>query len=679
MNVERRYGVRPKIKEREALTSYLFRIAEANGTEFTKILQHINVRTYYQMQSRRYSHLDLFPFKQINTFLLSQLLCMSEEKLLNHTFYPAVVKFYNNPLDEIDNISLQLSLLLETNYRRFCRKCLLHSNGFQLLWQIKDIKVCDIHGITLQSTCNKCGKRQSYIRNQMKEIICGYCSFPLSYGNDEDDAPVNYDDLILNQNKLYTIWKRLLYSNKDFTVNIGHFDRKQSLALRMLYFGQSKERSYKNSHIQFLNKDEIKFLRLLLRGQRTKIKLSIIGIMIRFLMKSEIAIDEFGSISVNQDYINSILDNNPKIELGTCQTPWCKSRGTHDDMLKYELLTRGNETHHSSAICKSCFIPYGYQRNTEVWSEIGNVSNLILKYIQPMLEAGLSRNRMVELIPGISLIKVNELIGYMYNQILIPTEFRYLRDLKPDSELVSKFEKLWNEAGNYKKRMAQKAKSIFGWNLLNFYYNYYNNEVQLYLLSKSRKQEKEPRVHKELSNKLADYMDACDREKRVFSLKEFHEVYGVSIHILNYYNLYDEVAAAREAQKESIKSDQRNHYWSVTREYVTRMLESEIPFNCNSIYIAIGKGRAWLVQNCPDLAQWINDQVKVSQQQQEAITNRREKKIIEETIQYFIDQDIRISKKNVAKYSQIKIEKLVGETELGIYYNEVIDGLITAN
>ncbi|RAV19104.1 TniQ family protein [Paenibacillus contaminans] len=669
---EKRYAVRPKIEEGEALTSYLFRLAEANGTSFLGIIHTINTQDYLKIYSKRYYHLDLIPYRQVDVSLLESLLCMSYDELLSHTYYPAVAKIYDNPLDEIDDISFRLSLLIETKKRKFCRKCLLGNRGYKLIWQIKDIEICKIHNIPIESVCRNCGKIQPFTREQMMIPSCVFCTYTLSFGH-EDCVVKEVQQEFSIQLKIYEVWERLLRSKGAISSRIDDFNLQQTLALKMLYLSQSQESKYRMSRIKYLTKREIKFLRRLIRGEDSKYH-SIIGILIHFFLKSNYSIEEFQKVDVSQEFIQSMLGDQQKTERGPCFTPWCQYKGTTTNMFEYTHYKKANVTHHTSSICTSCFVSYGYDRKTGEWGEIGNTINLVSNIILPLLEAGISRKKMGQMLADISINKINNIIGYMYNQNLIQKDYKFLSNLKLQIEegLVNKFKILRKHVGGFRYKMLPIANKLFGWSTLEFYIYYYSSEVQMYLIHNERKKEKEPRVHKDLDQKLVEYQEICMQKKRTFSSKDFNESYGVSRGVLGYYNLFDEVAAAREKQKEQLKSEEIQLYWSKAREYTEKMLNEEQPFNCKSVYTLIGRRRKWLKENCPDLARWIHQQVEVSKRQQVEIQLHEAKRKIKETIKQLVENDINLSKTNIAKYSGINVW---GQIELGMYYHSLIESL----
>ncbi|MNL30584.1 hypothetical protein D3C87_1523290 [compost metagenome] len=101
-------------------------------------------------------------------------------------------------------------------------------------------------------------------------------------------------------------------------------------------------------------------------------------------------------------------------------------------------------------------------------------------------------------------------------------------------------------------------------------------------------------------------------------------------------------------------------------------MNEEQPFNCESVYAAIGKRRKWLKENSPDFAEWIHQQVDVSKRQQAEIQLHQAKKKIKETIKQLVENDINVSKTNIAKYSGIN---MWGQIELGMYYHSLIENL----
>lgn len=671
------FPIRPKIEEGETLTSYLFRIAEANRTTFQLIHETLSTHKKENTNTRVYYFLDLMPHNQIDIYLLGNLLGMSEDEILSHTYYSAAEKFSNISGEELDSTLHQLSWLVETKKRFFCRKCLESKKGFSLIWQVKGLQLCEIHNTNLESSCIKCGKVQPYIRNQMKEACCVLCSYPLSYGSIDGKIAEKQETDFTQQLKTRKVWKQILGINCSFPQQtIGAFSLKQTLALKLIFLCQSKESRYRLIRVKHLTRYEIKILLRLIRGKGDKKHYSIVGMLVRFLTKSNNSIEDLEKVTVSQEYIQSILEDKPTKERGFCLTPWCKYINTNAHMMDINLYYKSSQTHKGPSICTSCFITYGYHRSSGNWVEIGNTIELIINQFLPLMKRGINRKNIKNIL-NTSSQKVNDIIGYMYNQNLVPKGYKFVTEPKSESDLINKFKILSGHVGGlFRFKMIPVARKIFNWSQLEFHQYYYTSEIQMYLIHNKKKVERIPTYHKNLPKQLEEYRELCRQQGKSFSKKEFEQIYGISRGVLRYHHLSEEATSARQLQKKLIMSDQIQTCWHSARDYTEKLLREERVFNCQNVRSHIRKTRSWIARNCPELGDWIQKQVIVSKEQQASKQLNEEKKKLKETIRYLFKHGINLSKSNLAKYSNIKVGKMWGQTELGLLYHKTIAELI---
>jgi hypothetical protein len=664
------YRVRPKIEEGEALTSYLFRVAEANGSSLRTMIHIINTQNRLRIESKMYHFLDLLPQRQVDLTLLSKLLCLSENEILSHTYYPVLDKIYDDPLGQIEEISHHISILVETKHRKFCRKCLINSKGFKLIWQIKNVMICKTHKEPLESICNNCGKEQPFMREEMESANCVFCQCSFNSVHEETKKPdASLSPLYL---KTYEIWEGLMKNDKSKLFNF-ELSRQQTIAIKILYLAQQKENKYVMTRIQFLPKDESKFLIRLIRGYKTIHSFSLIGILIRFLQRSENSFETFNKVEAAQDYIESLTKEKQEIQLGNCNTPWCNHQSSNVFMIKIEPSYIKN--YYNVSICTSCFITYGFEIDTGEWGEIGGNIPLILNSILPLLESGFSRSKIEKMI-GISSNNINNMLGYMYNHSLIPHSISYEKWIKSENDLdvLNTFKKLKEDSSGYRLKMLVQAKEQYNWSIFDFYKYYQMPEIQLYLINNKGKGEREPRKHTNLKEQLIEYQESCKQDNKLFTAKEFNESYGVSPGILSYYSLNDELAVAREKQNEQVKLIRFEDIWSKARNFTEKMLIDAKPFNCGDVYQAIGKRRPWIINNLMEFEEWIHQQVKISKQQQWKMKLSAYKTQIKKAIKQLIEEDLLLSKVNIAKYSEIDRNQFARHSELSLFCISVIEG-----
>ncbi|MGF7046221.1 hypothetical protein J2T13_000697 [Paenibacillus sp. DS2015] len=665
-----RYKIRPKIREQEALSSYLFRLAEANGTNFLSILIQISTTKNSEISARRYYHIDINPAKKIDIKLLSQLTCISIEELQNHTFFPVLKSVFEDPAQNADQSTFQLGNLYVSQHRRFCRMCLKKEIKYHLIWQLKDIEVCVVHGVKLENDCLHCGKIQPYSKANMEYCTCIYCESNLRTENLTGSSIVHIDE---NQLRLYEIWSYMLESTKRLTPRQLSLSLEQTIALKILYLSQEERLEYRFASIRYLSGQEKVYLRNLALGQKTDGRTSYLGIVIRFFRKSKISLEYFHDVDVASEYFQSFIGEKKTLETGTCLAPWCHAAGTSNEMSMIQSF-HGMDTHKNVYFCGKCFNTYGYSKSSGVWEDIGNRIHTVYNVILPLMEQGLPRKRMIQLLDGISARKISEMFGYMYCQNMIPKGYPHLKgvDKSPPNDLLSMFQLLKNQVGTYAYNMSFKAQELFGWTVQEFFCYFYQSQVQHFIFNEP-KRVKKPRIHKNVHGLIREYIAECEREKKECSTSDFENNHGIPRHALQYYGLHEEIAIAKEDQKEQIMQSRYEQFWELTQMYVNNKLECGEPFNRLDVYKAINKRRKWISENCPDLIVWINEQVIISEEQQKKRQLKLDERKIKESILFLNKNEISISKASIMRVSGIAAIKLTGNTELSDYYYHLLN------
>jgi hypothetical protein len=156
--MSKRLTVRPKPQKGESLSSFLLRSSKDNGEDLFNIFKFLfREETSTRFRTNRVHFIDILPSQIIKCKELSQLINLSIDEINKMTFTPVISKFVDS--SNLEEEMLYMSMILRqidgTN-RWFCPECLNEKGYYKLIWQVHDIKICDIHNVKLQKSCKFC-------------------------------------------------------------------------------------------------------------------------------------------------------------------------------------------------------------------------------------------------------------------------------------------------------------------------------------------------------------------------------------------------------------------------------------------------------------------------------------------------------------------------------------------
>lgn len=158
----------------ESLTSYLLRVAEANG------IRSINDLLITFFPKRHvYKHKLFTDYCPPSLEYLSQATVCTEEQLIGTTLYYFSKKFgLKNTASALGSF---LSLSLSPNLR-YCPQCLATQSFryYSLLWRFNILSGCIIHGNRLADVCGHCHKPIPWSKLRPPLDICSLCHENLS-------------------------------------------------------------------------------------------------------------------------------------------------------------------------------------------------------------------------------------------------------------------------------------------------------------------------------------------------------------------------------------------------------------------------------------------------------------------------------------------------------------------
>ncbi|MDQ1914760.1 TniQ family protein [Paenibacillus sp. GD4] len=161
---------RPKLFSEESFTSYLMRISNMNHTSSMEVCKLIS----NQNKVRYMWKYDLDLTNLIDQEKVQQLFGKTANEL--GTF--SIIK--DKLLEKYDmGLNYFVGNLLEKN-GKYCPICIQESLHYKILWQVKDIKICDVHEISLLNICGICLMKLPYTHELLGLGICPNCNNSLT-------------------------------------------------------------------------------------------------------------------------------------------------------------------------------------------------------------------------------------------------------------------------------------------------------------------------------------------------------------------------------------------------------------------------------------------------------------------------------------------------------------------
>lgn len=468
-----RLPVRPLIKQDESLSGYIMRTANSLDVDPKDLLKHIynennfyypkNINKIKQPFLKIAFSLDVLPFRFLNKVGFCKMLDKYPEDIERMTFTNIFNKLnlsYNT--NHRKYVAVLMGRVI-SDYRRFCPTCLKEEGIYKLLWQVKEIEVCDIHKIKLQHICSKCGSKQKYYSQALAKHICYKCGHFL-WNNQQPD------ELCIERLKYYDDWRFLLDPKTAISKPIDGLDNERALAILCLYVMKNQEKYFPRKNVRFFHERTVADMVRFIEG-KDEIRKPTFSTVFKIIRKIEMQLVEFSKIIVPNTYVYSLIKQDlPVKKGGRCLSLWCKYYNS--DIMIRPVKDKRYLTNKS--VCLGCFMLYGYSREHNCWENVDkHLFDNIVKVKELILLDMRKKDIAAELNIGIEMI--DKIIGYLlnYGQLLEFYKNRYLPKTIPN-DILEKFKYLTSLGG----RGCRKAKSVYGWSYMEYYYYYWLPSVQ---------------------------------------------------------------------------------------------------------------------------------------------------------------------------------------------------------
>lgn len=583
--------IRPKPFEYESLSSYIHRIAESNYTsphEVWRLL--LSPICKYPDSSISYT-IDASPDSVFNIKEFSKMLQFEEDMIYSLTFVEVLRKL---GIKELTRTRATKNLFKKS--RSYCADCLNENNIYKLIWQVKEIFFCNIHGKYLSSSCSSCHKEIKILPNSPIGI-CPYCNFELKY-NTSIDYNLNEKDIVTLKD-----WQYLLDRNNIGINQIDGFPIEQTIGIKIMYIVEMlKDQSFASNEI-----NHIKRIKQIARGSLNTLHLNTITYWTR---KAGISIKDFINLEVPFNYIIALLDKRKKLsEELYCISPWCnsfKKVGSLNKTSTAQHTRKNGEVSNYYLYCKDCGIEYSYDFKNSKIVERNYFISLAWNKIRNILELNLSLKDMASNL-GESIDRVSRSIIFLVANNLIDRKYITLKiPYNHNTEILDQVKSLINQNFTLKEI---KEKLNLTKNEILFYW--FKSEIKICYIEKNFSYPKS-------SNEIK-YTESKYYEKVLLALEHF-DINGITITlkgISQYLNLCTStlrdsgltelVKQAKVNQKLKIEKANNVSYLKLATQIINEMVANNEDILSNNVYERIGIRRTVLVRKYPEVTKKINE------------------------------------------------------------------------
>lgn len=633
MEVRRKFTIRPKLIEGESLSSYLVRTANLNGiTSISEIWQVVKKGSYKVARNYFYKF-DLFPTDIVHLKDLSILLNIKANELVVHSFEPIVSFLYPGAFGK-----MIFGKEIELKHRRFCRSCLKENGAFQLLWQVKEIHMCNKHLTRIESKCHGCGSEQSYSKKVLSEHLnCSVCGELLYKNIGKSSQDYNFINKQLriyrDWNSLYTLSNFINSNNPKMSLPIH---RKIAILLLFLTTPDTGSINYKK-HPFFSPSQAKRLLDIVRNKSNDTLRLEFI---LNTLRKLDIEINSFLCLEVPISFMRRSINkaNNKKIQVVDCESEWCKSYGTSNKMVDMKFSANKyvpkQNLYHQICVCTDCWVKVGISKEKLKWEDV-NISMDLLEKINDSIVKGFSEKELIQQLE-INPDNLYFYMGYIYRFKPFHNNNLNLEDRVKEvsgNELIDKFS-LLKSFWKRNEQLTLQATKLFGWDVLSTYYYFWHPKVQKYIYLEENLRTTNIKKRKQLKNKLDRVIMHLVENNIEISLKEVAASLDITENTLKYNNLMENINEEKLRNKLNKENEEKAFIFQKINEYIINKKANEEIILVHEVHKFIGVSEK-ITKKYPEISRFISNSAKESKSEQKLIKKRNlEKTIIQIYKQY---------------------------------------------
>lgn len=638
------FTIRPKLYEGEPLLSYLIRVANENGiSNFSELWQTVKEGDLYKVDRQFAYKFDLYPSDIASINKLGRLLKKSEDELKHHSFEPIVSQFYPGSTGK-----MIFGKEIELKYRRFCRKCLEENGVYKLMWQVKEIEMCEKHLIMLTSHCPNCEFHQPY-RNKknLDQLQCDDCGKILF---DKIDKTSLNTDFIKKQMRIYRDWNfifnDLIFKAKQFFKTPQRIHKQIAILLLFLTTPQIGTINYKKH--PFFIPSQARRLLMLARNVNEDERLNL-SFILNTLRDLNIELKDVFSQKIPFSFYKFIIKGKLKNKINkSCESHWCKYYGTPIAMKDMKASSKGKYVPNSHLysyiyVCTNCYVQIGFHKKNKQWEEI-NISYKLLNDIKELYHSGFSL-RQIGLHLKIDKSRVKYYLGYIarFQQEDIKGLDKKITSVEI---LIQNFIMLKSYWRSY-QMLAREAAKLFNWNGTTTYYYYWHPTIQEYIYFKQNQRKTNHTKHQNLIEETDEALEHLIKSDMELSLKEVAATLNISERTLQYHKLNNKIITKKNLEASLVKNEEKETIIQTIVDFINTKKKSDQQIFAHELYKFLGKSPSYIKRNFPDIAQQISNLAMESKIEQQEIRRTNLKKLIKEIYINYGEVDINILSQNL--------------------------------
>jgi TniQ len=592
------FTIRIKPKVGESLTSYLYRLTSENKTNLNNLANTVVLPGKKRSSKFTTINLDLSIKNNFNIEMLADLTGLSIQSLLSLTINPYHTKF--------DLFINMLNKEFETNLRKVCPLCVSEEKYFKLIWQVKEIDICNKHLVKLQKSCVKCHIEFQYNeKDLMLNQICGKCKNSIKKNNKEELLSC---EKIEEQKRIYNDWSFLLSQQVEPWL-ISGYSIEDSLVIKYLYFIHLQKQT-ESIPIPFFRDFYNNLIASIRKGDKYKKNRNLTPInLFRTIRHFNVELQDFYKLQVPSSFIEKIKEKTVD-ETGNCLAPWCEGFGKKET-IKYAEMGRVSNYKRVS-ICEKCNLTYGYNKKNNTWENIDNIVR-DYKVFSQNLHDFVNIDDFYKCKNLLSDFRKNFLLGYLLNHSLINVmEINELKKNLHQKQMQLKKLIFKTKSVQHLRTMAREQ---YGWNDISFFFVYHTTEIQRYLffdLKRDRKIDKSTEFKMILKKRVEAFLDDILKENQFLTLELVAQGIDINVKTLRKYGLNQIVVNAINQQKREQLLEEKVKFKKIINDYINNCIENIIRPNSKEIFKLLGTTHSTMKKNHPDICVLITTKFKMT-------------------------------------------------------------------
>lgn len=584
--------VRLKPFEDESLSSFLYRLSIANGIPFLQLWNFF--KSNYTAHYAQWNDINLLDFAPVNTIDLSRLaqsLNINVNQLNNCSFIN-VLKLLGGE-KEVERTRFLSGVLRDVLY--YCPNCLKEKTYNRLLWKIKDINSCLVHGCELLCECSQCHKEIKY-----KDIIvlgeCPYCNHNLVASIDK-----KIEEQEIVKGKWFTdSWNYLIK-------NVREQVAPSEIGMRMLFILNDQKKGNIDMELVKKTLKEPGVLPTLLQHARDSLshkRTLHITFIFSVLYDQQISIQRLMELEVPSTFHDSVKNKEgKKSDIVSCFAPWCSSLNNPGSLIKTGTSLKRNvdgRVLKYYMFCKECGCEYAFDELDKLIER-----GYFIEVYKKLILHDLHNTGFLEMgkLLDISEDKLRRSISYLRTRVVLDCDMKSEK-YRIEKNLLNKFVMAIE--------IGEKIKSIHQWECWRGYEHFltyrYHLNVMLAISAQELTSPKKNNIKYE-RNRVYKIVDNFLKEDKDITIKSIANERGVSPETIRLWDGLPYIVKVKEIQNKKRLLKKKEVVYNLIEDYFKNKRQGEL--SANSLYKYICFGRTYLWRVAPEITAYIGERLRI--------------------------------------------------------------------